>query len=256
MKNIAIVTGANGGFGKELTALLAKENGLDEIWAIARNKDRLEALKNELGEKIKPISLDMSERKSFDALEEMLRAEPVRISYLVNNAGFAKFGSSEEIGIEQSLNMIDLNVSAVVALCLKCVPFMEKGSRIINVSSLSSYFPLPYLNVYASTKVFIRSYTRALNVELKKKGISATAVCPGWMTTNLYDRAHTGSENEVRCFFGMKDPARVAKKALKDTKRGKDMSSYGFYVKLIHLLSKLLPQRAMMKFWRMQQKIK
>ena len=256
MKKIAIVTGANGGFGKELTALLSKETELDEIWAIARNKEKLDGLKNELGEKIRPIQMDMSDRKSFDALEQMLKAEPVRVSYLVNNAGFAKFGSCEEVGLDESLNMIDLNISAVVALCLKCVPFMEKGSRIMNVSSLSSYFPLPYLNVYASTKVFVRSYTRSLNVELKKKGITATAVCPGWMTTNLYDRAHTGSENEVRCFFGMKDPARVAKKALKDTKRGKDMSSYGFYVKLIHLLSKILPQRLMMRFWKMQQKIK
>lgn len=256
MKNIAIVTGANGGFGKELTALLVKESGVDEIWAIARNASRLEELKNELGEKIRPISLDMSDRQSFERLEEMLRAEDVNLSYLVNNAGFAKFGSYEDIHLDEALNMIDLNVSAVVALCTSCIPFMSKGSRIMNVSSLSSYFPLPYLNVYASTKVFVRSYTRALNVELKSKGITATAVCPGWMVTNLYDRAHTGSKNEVRCFFGMKKPCDVAKKALKDTKRGKDMSSYGVYVKLIHLLSKSLPQRLMMKFWKMQQKIK
>lgn len=256
MKTIAIVTGANGGFGRELTALLVKEKIIDEIWAIARNEEKLTKLKNELGNKIRPISLDISDRKSFDTLEEMLKSEPLRIAYLVNNAGFAKFGSYEDISVDESLNMIDLNVSAVVALCLKCIPFMERGSRIMNVSSLSSYFPLPYLNTYASTKVFVRSYTRALNVELKKKGITATAVCPGWMITNLYERAHTGSKNEVRCFFGMKHPADVAKKALKRTKKGKDMASYGFYVKVIHLLSKVLPQRTMMKFWRMQQRIK
>jgi short-subunit dehydrogenase len=256
MKTIAIVTGANGGFGKELTSLLVKEKQINEIWAIARNEKKLESLKEELGDKIRPISLDMSNRASFDALEAMLRSEPLRIAYLVNNAGFAKFGDYADVGVEESLNMIDLNVSAVVALCIKCIPFMEKGSRIMNVSSLSSYFPLPYLNTYASTKVFVRSYTRALNVELRSKGITATAVCPGWMTTNLYERAHTGSDNEVRCFFGMKHPADVAKKALRDTKKGKDMSSYGAYVKLIHLLSKCLPQRLMMKFWKMQQRIK
>lgn len=256
MKNIVIITGANGGFGKELTMLLAKEEGIDEIWAIARNSSRLEALRDELGEKIVPISMDMSDRKSFDSLEERLRSEPVCIKYLVNNAGFAKFGDSQAVGVEESLNMIDLNIGAVVALCLKSIPFMDKGSRIMNISSLSSYFPLPYLNVYASSKVFVRSFTRSLNVELKDKGITATAVCPGWMTTNLYDRAHTGAKNEVKCFFGMKRPEDVAKKALRDTKKGKDMSSYGLYVKLIHLLSKSLPQRLMMKFWKIQQGIK
>lgn len=64
----------------------------------------------------------------------------------------------------------------------------EKGSHILNIASQASFQPLPYQNIYSSTKAFVRNYTRALNVELREKGITATAVCPGWMKTGLYDR--------------------------------------------------------------------
>ena len=107
------------------------------------------------------------------------------VKYLINNAGFAKFCSYDDISVEESLNLIDLNIGAVVALGLVCIPHMENGSHIINIASQASFFPLPYQNIYSSTKAFVRNYTRALNVELKEKGIRATAVCPGWMKTGL-----------------------------------------------------------------------
>jgi len=84
--------------------------------------------------------------------------------------------------------MIDLNISGVVAMGLVCIPHMKKGSHILNIASQASFQPLPYQNIYSSTKAFVRNYTRALNVELREKGITATAVCPGWMKTGLYDR--------------------------------------------------------------------
>lgn len=256
MKNIAIVTGAGGGFGKELTRLLVKENGIDEIWAIGRNEQKLAQLRDELGERISPLPLDLSQRESYNNIAERLKEEPTRVVYLINNAGYAKFCSYSDVDVDGTLNMIDLNVCAVVALCLLCIPYMDKGCRIMNVSSLSSFFPLPYLNTYASTKVFVRNYTRALNVELRDKGVTATAVCPGWMSTDLYGRARIGAKKEANNYFGMKHPADVAKKAFKDTKKGKATSTYGIYVKLIHLGSKLLPKRLLMRFWMMQQKIK
>lgn len=254
MKNIVIVTGAGGGFGREFMRLIAAENGIDEIWAIARNEKALNEVREELGAVVRPIPLDLSKRESLREIEDMLKNESPKVSYLVNNAGYSKFCSFDGQTAEETLNMIDVNISAVVALGLIAIPFMERDSRILNIASQSAFFPLPFQNVYSATKVFVRHYTRSLNVELKSKGITATAVCPGWMRTGLMDRGDIGAAKNVTNFFGMKPTDKVAAKAFRDAKKGKDMSTYGLYVKFTHLLSKLLPQRLMMKFWCIQQK--
>lgn len=255
-KSIAIVTGANGGMGKEFVKLLSAENGVEEIWAIARNEEKLASLKREFGEKIRTFSMDLSDRKNYAELEEVLKQSGCTVKYLVNNAGFAKFCAYNDISPEESMNMIDLNVNAVVAMGLICIPHMEAGSHIINIASQASFFPLPYQNVYSSTKAFVRNYTRALNVELKDTGISAIAVCPGWMKTDLFDRGLIGAKKATNNFSGMVTPDVVAAKALKDAKKGKDISVYGLYVKSTHLLSKLMPQKMMMKVWLRQQKLR
>lgn len=228
-------------FRKEFARLLAARSEIVEIWAIAHNAEKLEETAKELGEKLRIFSLDLSDRESACLLAAELKKSDATVRYLVNNAGFAKFCSYDDISIEESLNMIDLNVGAVVALSLTCIPYMEKGSRILNIASQAAFFPLPYQNLYSSTKAFVRNYTRALNVELKEKGIGATAVCPGWMKTGLFDRGVIGAEKGTRNFSGMVTPDVVAKKALADADREKDMSIYGTYVKFTYLLSKIMP---------------
>ena len=81
-----------------------------------------------------------------------------------------------------------MNIDAVVAMGLVCIPYMKKGSHLINIASQTSFQPLPYQNIYSSTKSFVRNYSRALNVELKEKLFMFTAVCPGWIKTDLYKR--------------------------------------------------------------------
>lgn len=255
-KQIAIVTGANGGMGKEFVKLLSGDSEIAEIWAIARNEEKLKQLADEFGNKIRTFSMDLTDREKVKQIGAELEHANVSVKYLINNAGFAKFCSYDDISIDESLNMIDLNISAVVALGLVCIPHMERNSHIINIASQASFFPLPYQNIYSSTKAFVRNYTRALNVELKDKGIHATAVCPGWMKTGLFDRGVIGAKKGTNNFSGMVTPDVVAAKALKDAKKGKDISVYGLYVKSTHLLSKIMPQRMMMKVWLGQQKIK
>ena len=123
----------------------------------------------------------------------------------------------------------------------------------LNTASQAAFQPLPFQNLYSSTKAFVRNYSRALNVELKVKGITVTAVCPGWMDTALFDRAKIGAERATRRFVGMVTPDKVAQKALTDAKKGRDISVYSLYVKTAHLVAKLLPQRMMMKIWLKQQ---
>lgn len=241
---------------KEFVKLLSGDSEINEIWAIARNEEKLKQLVDEFGNKIRTFFMDLTDRENIKLFETELKIANVSVKYLVNNAGFAKFCSYDDISIEESLNMIDLNISAVVALGLVCIPHMERNSHIINIASQASFFPLPYQNIYSSTKAFVRNYTRALNVELKNKGIHAIAVCPGWMKTGLFARGVIGAKRGTNNFSGMVTPDVVAAKALNDAKKGKDISVYGLYVKSTHILSKIMPQRMMMKIWLGQQKIK
>ena len=255
-KNIAVITGASRGFGKEFVKLLVTQNNIDEIFALSRNEKNLEDLKKELGEKIKPYIIDLSVAQNINAFGEYLKSQNVCIKFLINNAGYAKFCSYDDISIEESLNMINLNISGVVAMGLICIPFMEKGSHIINIASQAAFQPVPYQNIYSATKSFVKNYSQALNIELKDKGITVTAVCPGWMKTDLYSRGCIGAKKATKRFMCMVSPEKVAKKALNDALKNKDISIYGMHVKIATLLSKILPEKWIMKCWLLQQGIK
>ena len=239
VKRIAIVTGATGGLGREFIRLLLKEKNVDEIWALARNEKKLGRLKEKFGKKVKIYSIDLSSVRQIQCFEEELKQE----------AQWRKL----DLSIEESLNMIHVNIDAVVAMGLVCIPYMKKGSHLINIASQASFQPLPYQNIYSSTKSFVRNYSRALNVELKEKGIYVTVVCPGWIKTDLYKRAEIGARKATTRYVGMVTPDKVAKKALKDAKKGKDISIYSLFTKISHVAAKLLPQRIMMKIWLKQQ---
>lgn len=255
-KNVAIITGASSGLGKEFVKLLVSDNSIEEIWAIARNEDKLKKLADEFGKKVKTFSKDLSDMENIKSFENVIRKQSINVCILINNAGFAKFCSCEDLNVDESVAMIDLNISGVVAMGLVCIPYMDKGSHIINIASQASFQPLPYQNIYSSTKAFVRNYSRALNVELKDRNITVTAVCPGWMETALFDRATIGAPKATNNFAGIVTPDKVAAKALIDARKGRDISVYGIYTKFSHLLAKFLPQRMMMKIWLNQQKIK
>lgn len=244
-KKIAIVTGASGGIGKEFTKLLLKEE-VDEIWAIARNQERLTALKSEFGDKIITISKDLAKTEEVISIGKMLEEQKPVIAFLINNAGIARMGNYNDFTVEEIEDTIKINCSALTILCTLCIPYMEKESRILNISSAASFQPLPYINLYAATKVFERAYSRALNMELKKTGISVTAVCPSWVDTDLLIKEVNGKKVK---FPGIVSPEKVAIKAFKDAKRGKDMSVCTLYVKYLHILAKILPQKLIMNTW-------
>ena len=244
-KKIAIITGATGGIGREFTRLMLNEN-VDEIWAIARNRGKLDALRVEFGEKIIPIAKDLSNTSELLDIENMLSEQKPNVVYLINNAGLAKMASCRDFTAEEIDNTVNLNCKTPAVLCNMCIPYMQKGGRILNISSASSFQPLPYLNLYSATKVFLKNYSRALNVELKGTGITVTAVCPGWVDTDLLMKEINGKSVK---FDGLVSPQKVCKKALKDAKRGRDMSVCTMYVKWEHVLTKIFPQKTAMKTW-------
>jgi short-subunit dehydrogenase len=239
------VTGASGGLGKEFTRLLLQED-VDEVWAVARNLEKLIALKTALGDKIVVLSKDLSKAEDIASIAKALEDQKPMIAYLVNNAGIGKMGTYADFSVEEVDATIRINCSALAMLCTVCIPYMSKDSRILNISSASSFQPLPYLNLYAATKAFERSYSRALNAELKGTGITSTAVCPSWVDTDLLVKETNGIRIK---FDGIVSPGKVAVKALRDARRGKDMSVCTLYVKWLHVLAKLFPQKMIMTAW-------
>ena len=252
-KKIAIVTGANSGLRKAFVEGLLQEP-IDEIWAIARNEARLLEVQALAPQRIRIFSADLTEPLSLSEFETTLTQEQPCVHYLVNNAGFAKFADYESLNMHESSNLIDLNAKAVVQMALRSIPFMNQGSCIINIGSLSAFLPLPYMNIYAATKVFVKNYSLALREELKPRGIHVTAVRPGWIDTNLYARAEIGAKKSVNTFTGMVKPDVVAQKAIRDAKVNRPLSIYGFLPNAVRILAKFLPASLCMRLWMLQQK--
>lgn len=255
MKNIAIVTGASSGMGKEFAITVQDNVSVDEMWVIARRKERLEELQKEVNIPLKVIALDLSNDESFKKIGDLLKKEKPSIKLLINASGYGKFEKITSISNEDNMGMIDLNVKALTNMCLTCIPYMQRGSQIINFASVAAFQPVPYINVYAATKAYVLSFSRSLNVELKNENIKVLAVCPFWTKTEFFDRAVT--ENKViKKYVAMYNSKDVVKKAWKDYKKGKDISIYGFNANLQRIIGKLLPHRLIMSLWLKQQKIK
>ncbi len=258
MKNIIIVTGASSGMGKEfIPQILEKEPNVDEIWAIARSKDKLEELKEKVSKKIVPISLDLSEEKDLLKYKEMIDKEKPNVIILANCAGFGIFDHSENVDTNIKLNMIDLNVKAPVALIDYTLPYMKENAKVMNIASCAGFQPIPYINDYAATKAFLLSYSRALNKELKYRNIHVLAVTPYWTKTKFFDRAIDDNKKKVVIkYVAMYEAKDVMRKAIKDLYNiKKDVSCYGFKNKFQWFLTKLIPHKFVMTVWTNQQKL-
>ena len=251
--NIAIVTGASSGMGREFVRQLHHYIQPDEIWAIARRKTALEELAQETDIPVRPIVLDLGKAESFREFSALLEAEQPQVKLLVNAAGFGKFGDFEAIPLEDDLGMIDLNCKALVAMTRLCLPYMGKGSHILQLDSLSAFQPVPYITTYGATKAFVLSYTRACNAELKPRGIRMMAMNPAWVKTEFFNHAFQ-TNNRVQYFNYIQEARDVVATGLKDLyKTRKDMSIPGLGVKLQVLGVKLLPHKLVMKTWLKQQ---
>ena len=248
---IAVITGASSGMGREFVYALDRDEEFDELWVIARREQRLLELKEKCRAKIRPIVLDLQTRESFALYRQLLEQEKPEIAVLVNAAGFGLFGAFMDMDMDRQLDIIDLNSRALTAMCYMSVPYMAKGSRIYNMGSMSSWQPVPYINVYGASKAYVLNFSRALGVELKDRGIKVMAVCPGWITTEFFDRAI--HDDTISYFNRYYPPEQVIEKALKDMKKGKNASVLGFPERMQVLLVKHLPVSFVMKTWCKQQ---
>ena len=231
-KKIAIVTGASSGMGRECVIQLADRfAGLEEIWVIARRGRRLDKLAGKV-----PVPLRVLEL-AFAELEEKLEWEDPEVKILVNGAGFGKIGCTEDLQLDEETGMIDVNCRALTAVTRLVLPYMSKNSRILQFASAAAFLPQPRFAVYAATKAFVLSYSRALAMELKPRQICVT----GPVKTEFFDIAETTGEIPLYKRLVMADPKKVVKKALRDSMMGKTVSVYGFLMKAFFVLAKILP---------------
>ncbi len=249
---IGIITGASSGIGREFVYALDKNFTLDEIWVIARRKERLIELQEQCETKIRPLALDLSDSKSFEIYQELLDSEKPEIQVLVNAAGFGVFGAFMNIPLDDQLNIIDLNTKALTAISYISIPYMPEGSRLINIASNSSWQPVPYINVYGASKAYVLNFSRALNVELKHKKIHVMAVAPGWIKTEFFD--HAVKDDTIKYYDRFYTAKQVVDQTMKDLKKRKMVSILGFPVRMQVRMVKLLPVKWIMGIWCKQQR--
>lgn len=217
--------------------------GLNEIWAVGRRKDRLEQLKDSIGIPVRTFALDLTKEQDREILKTALEQARPQVKFLVNAAGFGKIGRTDGLSVSDQTGMSDLNCTALTAVTATVLPFMPQNSRIIQYASSAAFLPQPGFAVYAATKAYVLSYSRALNRELESRGISVTAVCPGPVKTEFFDIAQTTGEIPLYKQFVMAKPDRVVKKAIRDSVAKRELSVYGWAMKAFYMLTKLLPHR-------------
>lgn len=244
MADIAIITGATGGIGMEFVKAIQPLEDIDEIWAVGRNNEKLNRLKEKY-EKIVPIEADFA-ADGISILADRIENEKPNIRMLINNAGIAHMGLFEKMQKEDIDNFCKINCRVPSMLISIALPYMHAGARILNIASASSFQPNPYLSMYSASKVFLKNLSRALSVELKPRGITVTAVCPGWVDTGMLPREKNG--RPIR-YIGMVKTDVVVKKALRDSRHGKDLSTPGFFASYFRFYSKIAPTKLVMKQW-------
>lgn len=248
---IAVVTGASSGMGREFVYAIDKEFNLDEIWVIARREKRLVELQEECKTIIRPIALDLSSTESYASYESLLEEFKPKIQVLVNNAGLGLFGEFTQLSLDKQLNLIDLNIKGLTAITHISLPYMPQKSQILNLASNSSWQPVPYINVYGSTKAYVMNFSRALGVELKSRKIHVMAIAPGWIKTEFFD--HAVNDDTIKYYDRFYTAKQVVDRAMKDLKKRKPVSIMGFPVRMQVRLVKLLPVKWIMGIWCKQQ---
>lgn len=233
--NIAIITGASSGIGKEFIGQLDAIARLDEIWLISRNEDKLKGITIKTRAQKRIIPLDLTDESAYIYLEELLRIEKPSIKMLINCAGFGLTGRVDELPTNLQGEMIDLNCKALTKMTGICIPYMDKGSRIIEMASAGAFLPQAEFAVYAATKSYVLSFSRALYRELLPKHIYVTTVCPGPVDTPFFEiSSKDGKPAGIKKYF-VADPEKVVKHALKASVMKKSLAIYGLSMKALYI---------------------
>ena len=237
--NIAIITGASSGMGMEFARQLDQDlRKTDEIWLLARRKEPLNELSGLMKTRVRPIVIDMASEREMAQFAEVLTISNPRITVLVNCAGVGSYGEFRKQSNEDISAMIRLNIMALTQMTKICLPYMRRGSKIIQFSSGAAFVPQAAFAVYAASKSYVYSLSRALGKELQGSGIRVMAVCPGPVNTPFLEHAYGDLSriSGLKKLTMMKTECVVAK-AIADCKMGKSVSVCGLPMKALYLMT-------------------
>lgn len=236
--------------GREFALQIAQGyRSVEEIWLIARRRERLEELKKQLlGRRVKIISLDLTRQEDLDQFGQILQQEKPRVRVMVNAAGYGIIGEVRNMSQKDNVGMVDLNCRALTALSYLVLPYLSQGSNLIQMASSAAFMPQPRFAVYAASKSYVLSFSRALAREVKPQGIFVTAVCPGPVKTEFFDIAETYEAVKIYKKLTMAKADKVVRRALLDAKHGKTVSVYGVTMNAFRILCKIFPTEYLLRF--------
>lgn len=220
-----LITGASSGIGEAFARRLASEQ--HNLILVARSEKKLHELCDELmlQHKITAhyVILDLNDYEADKRLFDETEKHGFEVEWLINNAGFGSMGEFAELELERELEMINLNVSALVALTHRYLQKMRerKSGVIVNVASTASFQPVPFMATYAATKAFVRSFSEAIAEENRPYNITVNAFCPGPTKTNFFDASQIkGDVREAMFQKGIQTPEEVVETALNAVRNG------------------------------------
>lgn len=260
MKNTALITGASNGIGFELAKIHASKGG--DLVLVARNKTKLDKLKAELESQYKvtvyTIGKDLSVVNSAKEVYEETSKQNIQIDYLINNAGFGDFGMFAETDWNKELQMINLNITTLTQFTKQYLKDMVKrnGGKIMNVASTAAFQSGPTMAVYYATKAYVLSFSEAVDNEIRDKGISITALCPG-ATESGFQAAAAMEESALVKGKKLPTAKEVAEYGYASMLKGKTIAIHGRMNYLMANSVRFLPRALVVKLTRkIQDKVK
>lgn len=245
--NVIIITGASSGIGMEFALQMDRYfTNIDEFWLIARSRERLKELAGVLQHKTRILSMDITKEAQLERLEDTVTEKEAVVRMLINCAGYGLMGDFSGQSHEEMLGMVRLNCEALTSITHRMIPYMRRGSRIIQMASSAAFVPQPGFAVYAATKAYVHSLSQALGQELKDKEIYVTSVCPGPVDTPFFDIAEkTGSTLSVKKYT-MVTAERVVALALKDSYHRRSKSVCSVPIQAFEGMTKLVPHQVIL----------
>jgi uncharacterized protein len=242
---IALITGASSGIGKEFARRFA-QSGYDLI-ITGRRKDMLTLLANQLekgfGVSVTIITAELSDEKDINTLIQVI-ANNDNISVLVNNAGFGSGREFCKCDLACHMQMLQVHVITTLKLVHAVLPQMirKRSGTIINVSSLAAFMPAPGSSIYSATKLFLKSFTESLHMEVSQYGIRIQCLCPGFTSTDFHKRRSAGNAPGPGRLIHWMNPETVVRKCLESLEKGKIVYVPGLTNRLLFRIVPLIPR--------------